>query len=107
MLKNSGALHIFLHAKQIKMHTCEKIATRGDFCAPFFFLLNKVVKAILGKVVGMFPIDCISLRFTVRYPADERLFVFKNRHLHSHAMCHVITELCADIKTFFFALQKP
>ena len=37
MLKNSRALHIFLHAKQIKMHTCEKIATRGDFYVPFFF----------------------------------------------------------------------
>ena len=34
------------------------------------FVSNKVVEAILGKIVGMLPIGSIPSRFTVRYPAD-------------------------------------
>ena len=75
------------------MHTCEKIATRGDFCAPFFFLLNKVVETILGKIVGMFPIDCISLRFTVRYPADyDYLFLKTGILLLAVKLCKLLSE---------------
>ena len=34
------------------------------------FVSNKVVEAILGKIVGVLPIGRIPSRFTVRYPAD-------------------------------------
>ena len=34
------------------------------------FFSNKVVEAILGKIVGVLPIGRIPSRFTVRYPAD-------------------------------------
>ena len=69
-------------------------STRRDFCAPFFFRLNKVVEAILAMIIGMFPIECISFVLIRR----SFSFVFILRLY----LTHVEQGYCWRLATFGF-----